>query len=203
MFNLIAFLYFLSLAFILFTIFYVIIFEQLDRFEYIAVIILVPTILILSLIIFDCKEVCMYLKCAFPYVYYIPTYINILQIYAICKTDDVSWGTRINGDQSKYDQKAESFKYKKFVYLVLYIFCNSTFGFLFEMLYQFGADGVLRYLYGAALVLICTPFCGEVYYMTIYCFQKCKKVRIDPKTMYVNDVSKLEESGLAGVNKPY
>lgn len=143
----------------------------------------------------------MYLICAFPYLYYIPTYINILQIYAICKTDDVSWGTRISGDQSKYDKKAEDFKYKKFVYLVLYVFCNSIFGFLFERFYQAGADNILRSLYGGALILICTPFCGELYYMLIYCLQQVNDTKVNPTIMYVNQ--KMQENENSSLNNSY
>lgn len=68
----------------------------------------------------------------FPgYIYYLPTYINILQIYAICQTDDVSWGTRTDGEK-KSNSRIQEFKYKKVLYLVAYVLSNSAFGFLFE-----------------------------------------------------------------------
>jgi chitin synthase len=28
------------------------------------------------------------------YLFYAPTYINILQIFAFCRIDDLSWGTK-------------------------------------------------------------------------------------------------------------
>jgi len=29
-----------------------------------------------------------------PYLFYTPTYVNILQIFAFCRIDDLSWGTK-------------------------------------------------------------------------------------------------------------
>ena len=37
------------------------------------------------------------------YIYYIPTYINILQVFAFCRIDDLSWGTKgldMNGEET-------------------------------------------------------------------------------------------------------
>ena len=28
------------------------------------------------------------------YIWYVPTYINVLIIYAFCRIDDLSWGTK-------------------------------------------------------------------------------------------------------------
>ena len=38
-----------------------------------------------------------YVECItsiFPYIYYVPTYVNILQIFAFCRINDMSWGTK-------------------------------------------------------------------------------------------------------------
>lgn len=35
----------------------------------------------------------------FSFVFYGPTYLNILNIYALCRMDDISWGTKgLNSD---------------------------------------------------------------------------------------------------------
>ena len=35
----------------------------------------------------------------FSFVFYSPTYLNILNIYALCRMDDISWGTKgLNSD---------------------------------------------------------------------------------------------------------
>ena len=130
-FNFLALYYFLVLLYIISVLLYVLIAVGFENSVYLIVLIIVPCTLVLSLLIYDFRSIKNYALCAIPYVYYIPTYINILQIYAICKTDDVSWGTR--GDPNKdYNSKFENFKYKKFFYLITYVFCNSVFGFLFE-----------------------------------------------------------------------
>jgi chitin synthase len=28
------------------------------------------------------------------FIYYVPSYLNILNIYALCRIDDISWGTK-------------------------------------------------------------------------------------------------------------
>jgi cellulose synthase/poly-beta-1,6-N-acetylglucosamine synthase-like glycosyltransferase len=119
------------LLYIVSVLLYVLIAVGFENSVYLIVLIIVPCTLVISLLMYDCRSIKNYAICAFPYVYYIPTYINILQIYAICKTDDVSWGTR--GDpENDYNSKFENFKYKKFFYLITYVISNSIFGFLFE-----------------------------------------------------------------------
>jgi len=34
------------------------------------------------------------ITCLFSYIYFTPTYINILQIFAFTRIDDLSWGTK-------------------------------------------------------------------------------------------------------------
>jgi chitin synthase len=31
---------------------------------------------------------------AFSFLFYGPTYLNILNIYSLCRIDDISWGTK-------------------------------------------------------------------------------------------------------------
>lgn len=130
-FHFLAFFYFLTLVFILFVLLYVLIFIGFENQAYLIILIIVPCTLIISLLLFDIRGIFKYFKYSFYYIYYIPTYVNILQIYSICKTDDVTWGTR-DDNNKEYNSKQELFKYKKFFYLILYVLCNSIFGFLFE-----------------------------------------------------------------------
>lgn len=62
-------------------------------------------------------------------VYYIaltPTYINILTVFAMCRTDDVSWGTR--GKESEGKSLQDDFSYKKMVCLVIFLTSNVVLG---------------------------------------------------------------------------
>lgn len=42
------------------------------------------------------------MKGAFSYIFYSPTYFIILSFYALCRIDDISWGTKgLNSQNSK------------------------------------------------------------------------------------------------------
>ena len=58
----------------------------------------------------------------FHYVLLTPTYVNILTVFAICKTDDVSWGTR--GKDEKGTSQQDEFNWKKTVFLAVFVGCN-------------------------------------------------------------------------------
>lgn len=55
------------------------------------------------------------------YVFYSPSYINLLVIYAFCRIDDLSWGTKgLAGDSSKGNSIEMEFKWRKFVFVFNY-----------------------------------------------------------------------------------
>lgn len=60
------------------------------------------------------------------YILLTPTYINILTVFAICKTDDVSWGTR--GKDEKGSSQQDEFNWKKTVFLAIFVACNVVMG---------------------------------------------------------------------------
>jgi cellulose synthase/poly-beta-1,6-N-acetylglucosamine synthase-like glycosyltransferase len=42
---------------------------------------------------------------AFSFLFYGPTYLNILNIYALCRIDDISWGTKgLDASGGKHSQ---------------------------------------------------------------------------------------------------
>lgn len=43
---------------------------------------------------FNLKKYVECLTSLFSYLFYTPTYINMLQIFAFCRIDDLSWGTK-------------------------------------------------------------------------------------------------------------
>lgn len=49
--------------------------------------------------------------CVIHYLYYMPTYLHIMVIYAFCKIDDLSWGTKGSYDA---EENAKSKEYKDF-----------------------------------------------------------------------------------------
>jgi cellulose synthase/poly-beta-1,6-N-acetylglucosamine synthase-like glycosyltransferase len=56
------------------------------------------------------------------YILLTPTYINILSVFAMCRTDDVTWGTR--GKEEKGSSNQDIFKWKKTLFLAIYAVCN-------------------------------------------------------------------------------
>jgi len=69
---------------------------------------------------------CTMLVFGLHYLLLSPTYINILTVFALCKTDDLSWGTR--GPDSKTNNKQDEFNKKKTFFLVFFIGCNLLLG---------------------------------------------------------------------------
>lgn len=63
---------------------------------------------------------------AIYYALLMPTYINILMVFAVCKTDDVSWGTR--GKDDKGSSLQDEFNWKKTVFLTIFAGCNIILG---------------------------------------------------------------------------
>ena len=52
------------------------------------------------------------------YVFFSPSYINLLVIYAFCRIDDLSWGTKgLAGESQKNNQIEMEFKWRKFVFV--------------------------------------------------------------------------------------
>ena len=51
-------------------------------------------LLIYSLLFFNIKIIFEVLAGAISFAFYSPTYLIILNIYALCRMDDLSWGTK-------------------------------------------------------------------------------------------------------------
>jgi chitin synthase len=60
------------------------------------------------------------------YLLLTPTYINILTVFAMCRTDDVSWGTR--GKELKGKSLHDDFSYKKTLCLLIFLASNVVLG---------------------------------------------------------------------------
>ena len=137
-FNVITIGYFATFVFIIAVILYLLIMNEFSSAYSKYIIIFLPVAIICSVIIYAPSDTLKCFKFLPAYFYYIPAYINILQIYAICKTDDISWGTLKSPDDTdlgkinKKSNKFHNFKFKKLLYLITYVLCNSAFGFLFE-----------------------------------------------------------------------
>ena len=116
------------------------------------------------------------------YVALLPSYINILGVFAACKTDDISWGTR--GAEESSTQK--SFSRLKTWYLLFYIICNVAFGLIFENINKSSNEGstndwstsattALIILYSIAMGVLLFPFISLLLYLTLRTLRRCRR----------------------------
>lgn len=74
-----------------------------------------------------------YAECIFSlpaYIFYIPSYINLLQIFAFCRIDDLSWGTKgIDAKEGEIADESErkllkEWERRKYIFILQYISTN-------------------------------------------------------------------------------
>lgn len=87
------------------------------------------------------------------FLFYGPTYLNILNIYALCRIDDISWGTKgLDSGVSNSNQALKnSWKKIKFINVGKYIFWNTIVGIIFLSV---GSDYAPRFYITIAMVAI-------------------------------------------------
>ena len=63
------------------------------------------------------------------YIYFSPTYINILQTFAFCRIDDLSWGTK-GLDQDARAELTNDWERRKYIFVMQYIATNVVFSYV-------------------------------------------------------------------------
>lgn len=105
------------------------------------------------------------------FLFYTPTYLNILNIYSLCKMDDISWGTK--GLDAKPTQSASllnSWRTIKYIHVSKYVIWNVIIG---AVLLTLGANYVTRFwvTFGMVCLILSTMgikvFVG-IMYMVFY-----------------------------------
>lgn len=67
----------------------------------------------------------------FSFVFYSPTYLNILNIYALCRMDDISWGTKgLNSEVGRKKEMVDEWKMIKLLHVSKFVLYNIVVGFL-------------------------------------------------------------------------
>lgn len=65
----------------------------------------------------------------FSFLFYTPTYLNVLNTFALCRIDDISWGTKgLDAENSKNQAMKQSWKSIKIIHVAKYVFWNITVG---------------------------------------------------------------------------
>lgn len=70
----------------------------------------------------------------FSSMFYLPIYLIIFNTYAICRIDDISWGTKdLNKSESRDKSIESTWKILKYIYVGKYIFWNLVFSTVFYL----------------------------------------------------------------------
>jgi chitin synthase len=63
------------------------------------------------------------------FVFYTPTYLNMLNTFALCRIDDISWGTKgLDAEVSKGNNLKDAWKAIKIMYVAKFVFWNILVG---------------------------------------------------------------------------
>lgn len=80
---------------------------------------------------------------AFSFLFYGPTYLNILNIYSLCRIDDISWGTKgLDSGSGGNSKLKDSWRLIKFVHVAKYAIWNMIVG---TILLSFGSSYTPRF----------------------------------------------------------
>lgn len=61
----------------------------------------------------------------FSFIFYTPTYLNILNTFALCRIDDISWGTKgLDAEDNKNKNLKDSWKSIKMLHVAKFLFWN-------------------------------------------------------------------------------
>lgn len=61
----------------------------------------------------------------FAFIFYTPTYLNILNTFALCRIDDISWGTKgLDSEDNRNRELKESWKSIKILHVAKFVFWN-------------------------------------------------------------------------------
>lgn len=88
----------------------------------------------------------------FSFLFFGPTYLNILNIYSLCRIDDISWGTKgLDSGNDKNANLKDSWKLIKFVHVVKYVVWNVILG---VVLLTLGASYIPRFFVTIIMVIL-------------------------------------------------
>lgn len=115
------------------------------------------------------------------FIFYSPTYLNILNIYALCRIDDISWGTK-GLDASTGGKNAnlkDTWKIVKFIHVGKYLFWNIIVGVL---LLSFGANYTTRFFITlGTMVILGSTMLLKILIGVVYTFKYRCAHKINPE----------------------
>lgn len=119
---------------------------------------------------------------AVSFSFYSPTYLIILNIYALCRMDDLSWGTKgleAGGSGGKDDKVLNNWRVVKTIHVAKLVFWNVV---VAGLLIHFGSDYLVRfYLTLALMIIIATTMAIKVLLAIFYYFGYKTCIRTSPE----------------------
>ena len=114
------------------------------------------------------------------FIFYSPTYLMILNVYALCRIDDISWGTKGLDSEAggKTKQLQDNWKKIKILHVCKFVFWNSAFGFVIILLsdtyvVRFYLTFVIMVVLGFTLFL--KILIGLIYIFKYSCSRCCNR----------------------------
>lgn len=123
-----------------------------------------------------------YVEClasVFSYIFYTPTYINVVQIFAFCRIDDLSWGTKgldIEGEGGV----AHEWERRKYIFVLQFVSTNVVFAYIIISIcdYDFPRNTIILTTTCLVAFLLLVRLVGAIIYLLQYYFVKwfCKQL---------------------------
>lgn len=132
---------------------------------------------------------------AYSFLFYGPTYLIILNIYSICRIDDISWGTKgLDEGSNKNAGLKESWNILKYVHVAKYVIWNIIVSCILLIL---GSDYIPRFFVTIIMVIIMgmslsVKIIIAVIYMISYRLNNCKCCD-DDETLRITEESRIKK----------
>lgn len=85
----------------------------------------VVPVMLYSLLYSNMQPLAEIIKSSFSFIFYSPSYFVLLNIYALCRIDDISWGTKgLESGSSKQSKLQEKWKMIKLVHVAKFVIWN-------------------------------------------------------------------------------
>ena len=153
-------------------------------------------ILPISLFIFLFRKLnilCEIILGSLSFLFYGPTYLIILNIYSLCRIDDISWGTKgLDSSSTKNANLKDAWKVLKFVHVSKYVIWNVI---LSAVLLTLGGSYVPRFFvtFGIMILIGVTMSVKVIvglFYLLAYW---CRTVSFSKKTPVLNTESRIDK----------
>ena len=126
----------------------------------------------------------------FSFLFYSPSYLNLLNIYALCRIDDISWGTKgLDSDTGgKNAHLKDTWKIVKMIDVAKFFLWNVILGVLFIV---FDSYLIIKFFITLILLMIFTLvqvikiIVGMIYLIKYKCIT-AKKNKVDRETPFAN-----------------